>query len=279
MLVSLQRTLLTELLAFESGIDVRLHEWYCERFRTPSLEAPVVARAGRCVRHPDTGALMWQKVTVEEYFASLGVLRYFDRSRHESLREMQHRSMNALGFFGYQFGEAALRDLGVYRPPAINVPEIAEPVEQVYCGAVPLSNWAHGCQETLFWSADESRWILATDVNRWMGSFTGLYGITCFEDCFDEGKQRRIVIDLMCRNASFINERLVRRSVNPTEALRTRNADWSGVLAAAHLRGPTAVVDYLLSGVESADEFGTNIRRYLSRFSDLDISPLPLAIP
>jgi hypothetical protein len=190
---------------------------------------------------------------------------------------MQYRSLNALGFFGFQLGESALQGLGVYRPSSVKVIGIDDPIEQLYSGEVPVTQWAKGCHETTFWSSEHSKWILATDVNRWNGTFTGLYGAASFGDCLNEDTQRALVIEMMTTNASAIVDRLRRASLDVNEVFKARDVDWSGVLAAAHLRGVAAVVDYLVVGVDSSDEFGTSVRSYVDRFSDHDISELTLS--
>jgi hypothetical protein len=275
MLTSLDTTLLTELLAFESGIDPRLYAWYCEHIHTPCIDAPVVERPGWCKRDPQTGALLWKKMTVEEYFHTLGVLLLFDVNHPECLKAMQYRSMNALGFVGFQLGEAALRDLGVYTPKIVDEDEMQ--LESLYSGQVPVSTWAGGRREVRFKPNGAAAWILATDVNRWQGTFTGKFGIHSYEDLLEPANQTRIVIDLMCHNARAIVSTLNDSDAVVSEKLRSCGSDWSGFLAAAHLCGPAAVANYLLWGVASQDEFGTPLQQYLERFARLDVSEVSAA--
>ncbi|MEM1394661.1 MAG: hypothetical protein AAGG00_15490, partial [Cyanobacteria bacterium P01_H01_bin.150] len=47
----------------------------------------------------------------------------------------------------------------------------------------------------------------------------------------------------------------------------------SGIIAAAHLKGPDKVVDLLVSGKVSQDPFGTSILEYLEKFGGYETTP------
>ncbi|MEM6752247.1 MAG: hypothetical protein AAF630_04585, partial [Cyanobacteria bacterium P01_C01_bin.38] len=54
---------------------------------------------------------------------------------------------------------------------------------------------------------------------------------------------------------------------------RTIKITLSGIIAAAHLKGPDKVVDLLVSGKVSQDPFGTSILAYLEEFGGYETTP------
>ncbi|WP_437907383.1 hypothetical protein WME95_05520 [Sorangium sp. So ce327] len=272
----LSKPLLPALLAVESGVDLRRHAWYRSNLHEPVLRSMAVERPGRCRRDPRTGALIIEQMTVQQYFASLGVADLFDPRDPGCLASMQYRSVNALGFFGYQFGEAALVSLGVYRPRRVRVDHQGRgiDVDCLYSGAVPASCWAAGRRAGL--QRVEGQMIWATDVNTWAGTFTGRHGIWTYEDCMSPASQELLVRQLLERNLCALEEVLAAAGATLDESLRRRGADLSGVLAGAHLCGPAAVAEYLLGGVAARDELGTTLEEYVARFAEHEVPPVHL---
>jgi hypothetical protein len=268
-----RRQLLPELLAFESGIDPRQHDFYRRNYQEPAIRSIVVEQPGRCRRDLKTGAVIVEEMTVGEYFESLGVADMFDKDCPECLIPMQYRSINGLGFFGFQFGEPALMSLGVYEPPRVPIRENGETivVSRHYVGEIPPSFWRYGRRQALYQQSGEVAAIFATDVNTWKGKFTGRYRASSYDHCVLPATQKRLIRTLMRANLRMILGRLARSNASLPECLGRRGVDLSGALAAAHLCGGRAVAQYLLDGVIVEDELGTSIEEYLSRFADLEV--------
>lgn len=278
---------LDALRAFESGIDPERHAFYVENFRRPVLQYPPVSSPGEVVRDPETGGYAPEPCTVEEYFRRLGVLHLFDEQRPRSLVAMQYASTNALGFVGYQLGEAVLIDTGYYRAARRPVaagnlsPEDAqahrdgEPptCDSLYVGGIDDRAWRDGRTTHLHRSPDTGELVLATHVNRWRGEFLGKAGISSFDDLRGQAAQEILIRDIL----RFNHDRLVRRlaengaELGPllAQALPRSGpaATVSGVLAAAHLCGAYGAADALVQGTAPSDEFGTSMHAYLARFS------------
>lgn len=269
-LADLRRPLLRALLALESGIDPRLHEFYRRNYGERVMRAPVVERPGRGRRDPQTGALVLEAMTVHEYFVSLGVADEFDAKNPDCLFIMQYRSMNALGFIGYQFGEWALIGLGAYAPRRVTIEEngTRREMRSYYAGEVPTSFWTGGRREGLH-PAESEVWV--TDVNTWQGRFTGVHGATNFESLRSEAVQERLVRAFMRANLETITRAFEGDAASFREALRTRNTDASGILAAAHLCGAPAAIRYLRGGASAVDELGTKLETYASRFAEHEL--------
>lgn len=264
----LSRPLLPALLAFESGIDPRRHDWYCRHLHQPAIRSAVVERPGRCRRDGRTGALVVEQMTVQQYFKSLGVDGLFNPTAPGSLSAMQYYARNALGFFGYQFGESALIRLGVYRPARARVEHEGreQVVDSYYSGHVPAGFWAEGRRAGLHEVDGTPIW--ATDVNTWSGTFTGRHGLWTYRDCLKPGRQDLLAQELLRLNLDALTRRLEVAGAALEEAMRERGADLSGALAGAHLCGPEAVAAYLLGGPSARDELGTTLEQYLARFAD-----------
>lgn len=162
-----------------------------------------------------------------------------------SWRDLQYRSVSALGFVGYQFGEALLIDLGYYAAPS-------------YYGNGAASN-------------------------TWSGTFTGKDGIHSLDD-LKTGLQESVVLaalgysldvlatglaaqgktldDYVGATATYTNEAGAAASVTLTQ---------SGILAASLQNGVWSVLDFLLNGAVATDDVGNAILQHAARFGDYDI--------
>ena len=265
---------LSDLRAFESGIDTDSHAWYSANYNTPVVTAPCVTAPGRVVRD-DTGSIEFQRMTVAEYFVSLGVSHLFDDASVECLRAMQYAVVNCLGFIGYQIGEAILITTRYYVPEKIGVVTDGTMVqyERFYCDALESSTWRGGCREMLHRSPGASKEVLATDVNRWRGTFTGKHGVFGLGDLKKPERQDLVIREILHHNYERTYRALAHDAVKCTHRGPTTSKpeySVSGVLAAAHLCGADAVINFVRSGRVARDEFGTSLPDYLHKFSGYD---------
>ncbi|MDB9499262.1 LysM domain-containing protein [Nodularia spumigena CS-336/02] len=143
---------------------------------------------------------------------------------------------NSLGFMGkYQFGEALLIDLGYYKA-------------NTYYGQPGI------------------------DKNYWRGRWTGKNGVNSKQDFLSNKNnvQEKAIREAMNLKSSRLNSELQGkgRSVKDFIGKRQRGIviTNSGLLAAAHLRGPRAAAEMLLFDRDNRDENGTSIFDYLSEF-------------
>ncbi len=154
--------------------------------------------------------------------------------------ELQYRSVNDLGFVGYQFGEQLLIDLGYY-------------------------------------SAD-GYYGNGASTNTWDGRFTGKNGIKSLED-LKTNLQEKVLLDAFGYNLNVIQNGLKHSGSSLNEFIgktfHYKDVDGSsvsvemsvtGILAASHLRGAWGTLALLQGGVASADEYGTSILKYISKF-------------
>lgn len=278
---------LAALLAVESGIDPNLFDWYVNYYSTPVIEYPMTSAPGRVVRELDSGEPCFEKLTVKQYFQSLDVDRLFDPSLPDCLTEMQYRSMNALGFVGYQIGESVLMRTGYYQPAraSLTVDGASNSYAKYYVGAsVPIATWRHGrnCARVQVPGSDEE--VIATDVNTWTGQFTGKNQVTCLDDLRSAHRQEIVMRDLLEYSYRTIARKLKESGAdfdsgtrshpsmpgNRQANLPNRKLSVSASLAAAHLCGADAVFDFLLRGTLAQDEFGTSIVRYFQEFEGYD---------
>lgn len=158
--------------------------------------------------------------------------------------DMQYRSMNSLGFVGYQFGEALLIDLGYYE-------------DDVYYGN-------------------------GAATNTWDGTWTGKNGAVSLEAFMTAEVQEPAILDAFGYNLAVIENGLAQQGKSLTDFLGT-DAQYTsggqtvtveltltGILAAAHLRGAWGTLDLLKSGAVSSDENGTTILQYVEQFGGYD---------
>lgn len=142
---------------------------------------------------------------------------------------------NHLGFMGkYQFGEALLIDLGYY-------------------------------QANVYYGNGASR-------NEWRGRWTGKHGVNSKQDFLNNknNAQERAIREAMSLKWSRLNGELRQRGRSTRDFIGRRQRGIvitnSGLLAAAHLRGPRAAAEMLLFDRDNPDENGTSIFSYLNEF-------------
>lgn len=158
--------------------------------------------------------------------------------------QMQYKSMNSLGFVGYQFGEALLIDLGYYK-------------DDVYYGN-------------------------GAATNTWDGTFTGKNGIHSLDDLKTD-LQEHVIRDAFGYNLNvikaglaasgkslddFIGQDFTYQDTNGAQV--TVTLSMTGILAASHLRGAWGTLALLQNGSSSADENGTSILKYIQQFGGYD---------
>lgn len=280
----------SRLLARESGIDPGRHDWYVGHLDLPVILMPKVSSPGRLVRSAETGLPVKAMMTVREYFASLGVGEWFRPGERSTLRRMQYASTNALGFIGYQFGEALLTTLGVYEPEQIVVPGEGR-CPRLYCGDVPNECWRDGRTEHVYVNPWSGLTTVATDVNRWGGRFTGRCGVSSLDDLRTAAAQESILRVALRTNSGDIQQVLalaqseegralacLRLPASCTDGRMLQGAPstyfYSGLLAAAHLCGSNAVCELLRTGRDAADEFSTPMAAYVEEFAGYDMAAL-----
>lgn len=163
----------------------------------------------------------------------------------------QYQVENTLGFIGkYQFGEALLIDLGYYQA-------------DVY-----YTNNPNG-----------------PDRNYWRGTWTGKDGIYSKSDFLNSPQVQELAIRQAFKlNLERINRILAGRGKSLNNYLgqsktfvdrgqsKTISISVSGILAAAHLRGPYGVANLLVENQVSYDEYGTSILRYLDEYSNYTVT-------
>ena len=157
---------------------------------------------------------------------------------------MSYRSMNSLGFVGYQFGEALLIDLGYY-------------------------------EDDVFYGNGAS-------TNTWDGTWTGKNGVNSLEDFMTQGAQDIAIREAFGYNTQVIVDGLAAQGKSLDDIIGTQatyqdngqtvtvTMSITGILAAAHLRGAWGTLDLLLNGSVSTDEYGTSILRYIDQFGGYD---------
>jgi hypothetical protein len=279
---------LDALRAFESGIDPNRFAFYLEQYDRPTLDYFEVERPGRARREWMSGDLRIRRMTVREYFAALGVEACFDRTDPNSLRRMQYRSLNPLGFVGYQFGEAILIATAYYEPETVTVEHEGRRIEcpRYYAAALQSNDWRAGCVEKPVLGVTGDL-VVTTDTNRWEGRFTGKHGIQCLEDLMRPERQEVVIRDTLAFNFRCVTRalseqgrdlnELLRVGPSPRSAHETRPKPrtLSGVLAATHLCGQQGVLRMLVTEEPTADEWGTSAVEYLDRFSGYEVCELP----
>ena len=203
---------LSALLAFESGWD------------RPRYDAGIIA---------DWQLDSWAGGSVEEFFPSYTSWSQLSDSEWET---MAYRSVNSLGFVGYQFGEALLIDLGYYD-------------DDFYYGN-------------------------GAGTITWDGTWTGKNGVNSLEDFMTKAAQDVAIQEAFGHNLGIIEDGLSAAGKSIDDYIGTTingvTVTLTGLLAAAHLRGAPAAVDLLLNGTLSNDEYGTSILQYMEQFGGYD---------
>lgn len=270
------------LLARESGIDPSAAATYEEYWSTPFVRYWRVNFPGRAERDPSDGSLRCGLMTVSEYFQAIGLTQLTPPFNRETLEVCQFRTVNPLGFIGFQFGEAILIEMGYYDPFQQLVSDALGTcrfVPSYYDGSIPEKEWSNGRTEKQVTRSAGNQFV-ATDVNLWRGSFTGLDGISSLSDLMCADQQLLVFHKLVKRNLLQIRQALVERELgvlvelldcrertSTTFGQRDAGPTWSGVAAGAHLCGASAVISYLAEGVVTGDEVGTSLASYIYDFS------------
>ncbi len=204
------------LLAFESG-------WDRDRF-----EAGIIQ---------DWQLNAWAGGTVQDFYPQYGSWSELSDQEWEA---MAYRSMNSLGFVGYQFGEALLIDLGYYD-------------DDVYYG--------NGAAK-----------------NTWDGTWTGKNGVNSLEEFMTKEAQSVAMAEAVGFNLKVISEGLEQQGKSLDDYLGANRTymeggepvevtlTLSGIIAAAHLRGAYGTLDLLLRDSVTTDEYGTSILQYIDQF-------------
>lgn len=161
-----------------------------------------------------------------------------------TLEGLQYTSRNFLGFTGYQLGEPLLIDLGYYR--------------------------------------DDKYYNNGETYNYFDGTFTGKDGVVNFA-ALQTSLQESIMLGAFGLNLKYIDAGLAPKGktladfIGTTRTYQTSSGEsvtvtytMTGILAAAHLRGATGVVELLLNDSPSADETGTSILQYVTQFGGYD---------
>ena len=211
---------LDALRAFESGWD------------RPRYEAGIIA---------EWQLNQWGGGTATEFFPQYSSWGELTDAEWEA---MSYRSMNTLGFVGYQFGEALLIDLGYYD-------------DDVFYGNGAASN-------------------------TWDGTWTGKNGATSLDAFMTAQVQDRALRDAFGHNLQVIENGLAQQGIGLDDVVGTTGSymangqvvtvelTLTGILAAAHLRGPWGTLALLQGGAVSTDEFGTSILQYIEQFGGFD---------
>ncbi|WP_293574547.1 calcium-binding protein [Phaeobacter sp.] len=209
------------LLAFESG-------WDRERYD-----------AGQIV---DAQLTQWAGGSVGTFFPGYSNWGQLDDQQWEA---MAYRSMNSLGFVGYQFGEALLIDLGYY-------------------------------QDDFYYIGGDTR-------NRWDGVWTGKNGVNSLDDFMTKEVQETAINEAFGYNLTLLEyflgqagrslDEFVGQTVTYTDvdgSATQVTLSITGMLAAAHLRGASGLADLLVGNQASTDEYGTSILNYVQKFGGYD---------
>ncbi|MBV6624919.1 MAG: hypothetical protein KI793_18660 [Rivularia sp. (in: Bacteria)] len=128
--------------------------------------------------------------------------------------------------------------------------------------------------------------------NYWRGTWTGKDGINSKAEFLNSPEVQEKAIReafgvywqdinyLMNKKGKSIESYLSQvKTFNESGKPKTIKITLSGIIAAAHLKGPDKVVDLLVSGKVSQDSFGTSILSYLSEFGDYETTPEDFLLP
>ena len=124
------------------------------------------------------------------------------------------------------------------------------------------------------------------DKNYWRGTWTGKNGINSKTEFLNSPQVQEKAIReafgvywqdinyLMKKRGKSIDSYLAQvKNFNKQGKSKNIKITLSGIIAAAHLKGPDKVVDLLVNGKASQDPFGTSIVTYLSEFGGYEITP------
>ena len=276
---------LQRLLTRESGIDPTKFDWYCKNLDIPVCNFCHVERPGRVVRDFVTGQPITSCMSVTSFFRSLGVSDRFDPIDNSCLVGMRYAAINPFGFVGYQFGEAILISTGYYQPKTVLVEHRGNlvEVETYYFGSVDPATWARKRRTAVYEIPASRKIILATDVNEWTGTFTGLDDIHDLADLLEPSNQELVIRNVMSYQAKTLLKGIFNQN-SPTEVIDRpvmhflnrcierlgSDITFSSLLAGAHLCGPFAVLAYPSMHHSIKDEIGTTIEDYFRYFAGFE---------
>ncbi|KAF0811335.1 hypothetical protein IGB42_04172 [Andreprevotia sp. IGB-42] len=276
---------LDKLRAFESGIDPAKSALYAQNLDNPTFTTYAkVSAPGKIVRNPQTGSLIPEPTSARQFFTKLGIIDLYSTNPPDEaamFRAMQYRSLNAWGFVGYQLGEGVMISAGYYSPKMVQVGN--ETLESYYI-YTPDSTWANGVHETRTEiPGSGGHYVLATDVNRWEGTFTGKNGVNSFQDLVQPDKQELAIRDAMRFNYGVMTDLIGKANMTWAQVLAKSwpgtdaqgnpiqiQATMSGILAAAHLTGAWGAADLLTKNTITCDETGTCNTTYVKMFGGFD---------
>ncbi|BAY87364.1 hypothetical protein NIES267_68860 [Calothrix parasitica NIES-267] len=122
--------------------------------------------------------------------------------------------------------------------------------------------------------------------NYWRGTWTGKSGINSKAEFLNSPEVQEQAIReafgvywqdinyLMNKRGKSIESYLSQvKTFNESGKRRTIKITLSGIIAAAHLKGPDKIVDLLVSGKVSQDPFGTSILEYFEEFGSYQTTP------
>ena len=216
------------LLDFESG-------WDRARYET-----------GRIV---DAQLDQWAGGRVQDFFPNYGSWGDLNDAEWNA---MAYRSMNSLGFVGFQFGEALLIDLGYYE--------------------------------------DDQFYGNGAATNTWDGTWTGKNGVNSLQDFMTAEAQNRAIQEAFGYNLQVIQTGLGYQGESLADYIGTTRTfmengqevsvelTLTGIMAAAHLRGAWGTLALLQASDVSTDEYGTSILRYIRQFGDYEAPSVDAAI-
>ena len=124
------------------------------------------------------------------------------------------------------------------------------------------------------------------DKNYWRGTWTGKNGINSKAEFLNspdiQEKAIREAFDVYWQDINYLmNQRgksidaylgQIKTFIQDGKP-RTIKITLSGIITAAHLKGPDKVVDLLVNGKVSQDPFGTSILAYLDKFGGYETTP------
>ncbi len=126
----------------------------------------------------------------------------------------------------------------------------------------------------------------SADKNYWQGTWTGKNGINSKAEFINSPEVQEKAIReafsvywqdinyLMKKRGKSLDSYLAQiKTFNKQGKSKNIKITLSGIIAAAHLKGPDKVVDLLVNGKASQDPFGTSTITYLSEFAGYEVTP------
>ena len=252
-----------------------------------------VDKPGRVVRDKSGAMVTTGPQTLQDLWKALGIDTYYDPAastaqQKKTLREMSYKVVNQLGFIGYQYQESDLYLNGYYQYYLNSDFGTAYP--EMYVD-LPPETWANGVRQVLRPApaelAGKYTHIVATDVNRWRGTFTGKDGISSPATFKSSLADNIAKVDFKLKHDNmqalfakqgapgtpndYVGTTLFYRELHPPQKPppgipNTVHISGTGLLAGAHLRGSQGVYDLLVHHKNDVDEDGTGTLSYVYRF-------------